>query len=362
MGAFRSRPTDTQQGAGFRSTNIPADVAAALFDVNDFEELDEQPAFHDTLASKRYIRSSATDDFERFLIEFTATLLTYIEAQIRRFNVIRVAVYLHPTYAKLEHTGAAPTAPITPVLRTKLVTVLSMQGAQQVVHGIMETLRMRHANFMREKSGLRLESLRIVDVEIARPKHLLTAGSSYTELPKFLSLKKAIVNVKNTDERCFGYAILSALHQATFHVCRPSHYDRFFAEHAELNQLTYPVETDQFERVEQRIGIPFNVFTFYDDQGQARYPLYISNLDSDAAIDLLFWNGHFAWIKSFTRFLGDQNTNGHIRYFCKRCFGRLTTHDALKNHQEFCTAVDGFRQIYTMPEENTKLKFYNVRH
>ena len=135
----------------------------------------------------------------------------------------------------------------------------------------MEALRMRHANFIREKSGLRLESLRTVDIEIARPRHLLTAGSSYTELPKFLSLKRAIVNVKNKDQRCFGYAILSALHQATTNVCQPSHYERFFAQHAELNQLTYPVEIDQFERIEQRTGISFNVFTFYDDQGQARY-------------------------------------------------------------------------------------------
>ena len=57
MGAFRSQPSVTQQGAGFRSTDIPADDAAALFDVNDFEAVDEQPAFRDTLTSKRYIRS-----------------------------------------------------------------------------------------------------------------------------------------------------------------------------------------------------------------------------------------------------------------------------------------------------------------
>ena len=200
MGEFRSQPSVTQQGAGFRSTDVPADVAAALFDVNNFEQVDEQPAFRDALASRRYIRTSPTDDFERFLLEFTPTLVTYIDAQIRRFNVIRGAVYLHPTYAKLEQACAAPLAPITPVLRTKLVTVLRLQGVQQTVHGIMETLRMRHANFMREKSGLRLESLRIADVEIARPRHLLTAGSSYAELPKFLLVKKAIVNVRNADE------------------------------------------------------------------------------------------------------------------------------------------------------------------
>ena len=74
MAAYLSQPSVTQQGAGFRSTDIPADEAAALFGVNDFEEVDEQIAFRNTLASKRYIRRSATDDFERFLVEFAPTL------------------------------------------------------------------------------------------------------------------------------------------------------------------------------------------------------------------------------------------------------------------------------------------------
>lgn len=37
------------------------------------------------------------------------------------------------------------------------------------------------------------------------------SGSSYIPLPKFLQSKKAIINVKNTDNQCFKYAILSAL-------------------------------------------------------------------------------------------------------------------------------------------------------
>jgi hypothetical protein len=31
---------------------------------------------------------------------------------------------------------------------------------------------------------------------------------SWKPLPKFIANKKAIINIKNTDNRCFGYAIL----------------------------------------------------------------------------------------------------------------------------------------------------------
>lgn len=34
-------------------------------------------------------------------------------------------------------------------------------------------------------------------------------GSSYLSLPKFIESKKAIINVKNKDNKCFMYSILS---------------------------------------------------------------------------------------------------------------------------------------------------------
>jgi hypothetical protein len=243
-----------------------------------------------------------------------------------------------------------------------LIAVLRKHAIPQFIHDALETLRSRHATLMRESSGLRLESIRMGDIQVTKVEHMAYAGRAYTELPEFLSKKKAIVNVHNNDNRCFGYALLSSLHPATDHVSRRNHYDPFFAVHPALRELEYPVEIDQFEHVEAQINIPFNVYTFYDDDGRARYPLYLSRENPDTAIDLLFWDGHYAWIKSFTRFLGDQNPNGHERFYCKCCFGRFTELTALTNHKKFCTAVDRCQQIYTMPKEGTKLKFINVRH
>ena len=43
-------------------------------------------------------------------------------------------------------------------------------------------------------------------------KNIPLNGSSYIDLPKEIKTKKAVINVKNKDDRCFEYAILSAQH------------------------------------------------------------------------------------------------------------------------------------------------------
>ena len=40
----------------------------------------------------------------------------------------------------------------------------------------------------------------------------LSGGSSFKPLPPFLKKKRAVVNVRNHNNRCFGYAVLSALY------------------------------------------------------------------------------------------------------------------------------------------------------
>ena len=67
-----------------------------------------------------------------------------------------------------------------------------------------------NAKFIREKSGLILAEIYALNLNIVQFNPL--DGSMWSPLPKFLANKKAIINVHNTDNRCFGYAIASALH------------------------------------------------------------------------------------------------------------------------------------------------------
>ena len=72
---------------------------------------------------------------------------------LERYHSIKVAVFARALYAKISNAGPAVAAPFSPVLRTKLMVVLREREIPQVMHSIVETLRSRHANFMREKSG-----------------------------------------------------------------------------------------------------------------------------------------------------------------------------------------------------------------
>ena len=66
------------------------------------------------------------------------------------------------------------------------------------------------------------------------------AGRAYVQVTPYLRNKHCIVNVKNNDDRCFGYAILSALHPAKDNAERVSNYNLYFEQH-HLHDLQYPI-------------------------------------------------------------------------------------------------------------------------
>jgi hypothetical protein len=359
-----SDASESQSGAGeFRDT-----TAALLPGDQRFLEVEANSSFQNLLFSRRFTRTQPCHDMDEFLLDLVELLQHKVLDAVDQHRNVRVSVCVHATYSKISTAtapDAATSAPIYGYLRSKQLTVLSRQVVLSVVQQIAAAVRAKHANFLRERSGLRLEVVRAVDFFCAKYDPFARAGRQFQELPKFLKAKKAIVNVNNRDNRCFGYALLSALHPVEsghLHPTRANQYDKFFRMHPALESLKFPVSLDQLEVVERTVRIPFNVYSFFDDEGRGRYPVYLSKEDSDATIDLLFWNGHYAWIKNFSRFLGDITKNEHQRFYCKRCLGHFCTPEALANHQLFCVSIDECQQVYTMPPEGAKLRFINTRY
>lgn len=353
---------DQTGGAPF--AQVPANFYVnQQVDPEAFAEVEVQSGFNKLLQYFRFERTTQTPctDMEVFLEDLRPVLARVFHSAVSQHSIVRVSVCAHVEYEKV----TKPDEPhVSGYLRTKLRVIFSDADVVHVVHSVIETIRSRHIHFMRDSSGLRLVDARRVDICIADYDPLKHVGYGYVELPDFLKKKHALINVKNTDNRCFGYALLSALHPAakSENASRPHTYDRYWKDHPKLEQLTYPVLLEHLEAVEKLIEIPFNVYTFFDDEGKGRKPVYQSKLAPDRALDLLFWDGHFAWIKHFSRFLGDTNKNEHSRFYCKRCFGHFSEQRLLENHHQFCKSVDDYKQIFTMPEKGTKLSFYNVRY
>ena len=135
---------------------------------------------------------------------------------------------------------------------------------------LIDTIRERHITFNRNLSGLVLDEISKSDLQLVEVIPL--AGLKFRELPHFLAQKQAIINVKNTDNRCFEYKILSAIQPRVKNPQRPFYYDRFCVKEG-LDQLLYPVTHGQIPTIEDKLKICINLFIYWDEEGKARTPI-----------------------------------------------------------------------------------------
>ena len=171
--------------------------------------------------------------------------------------------------------------------------------------------------------------------------HLMwSENSDFQELPLFILKKKAVVNVINNDQRSFGYSILSAKYyqvgERNKRIRRSITYDRLFnAEH--LNNLPYPVSIPDMEKYEESLNLNINVLTFSDEDGRVLTPIYISKKKfNQSSIDLLYWSGHFAWIRNRSRLLALLSKGKRHLHYCIRCFSHFNSERKLNIHEGLC--------------------------
>ena len=79
---------------------------------------------------------------------------------------------------------------------------------------LFERIKENNAKFIRELSGLVLSG--ILQLVIRGVRYIPLAGRCFRELPPYLKNKKAIINIQNTDDRCFGYSLLYFLDRPNF--------------------------------------------------------------------------------------------------------------------------------------------------
>ena len=164
-------------------------------------------------------------------------------------------------------------------------------------------------------------------------------GGDYIDLPTTIQTKKAVINIKNKDNRSFEYAILSTQHNNEIkanHV-RPSKYKAHLGK-LNFTGIEFPVslkDIDKFEK--QNPGIGINVFGYDKDV----HVLRLNKTDPQNAIDLMFDTNeekqHYCWIKNFVRLVKSQVVKHHDAiYFCKRCLKHFYTTERLNNHLPIC--------------------------
>ena len=198
-------------------------------------------------------------------------------------------------------------------------------------------------------------------LEIHTVEYNPTKGSSYIPLPDWISNKKAIVNIKNKDEKCFLWCILRYLHPRDRDEERLTDLKNY-ENSLNTKGITFPMKLKDISKFEKlNPGLPgINVFSV--NESDNFYPLKMVEKDCVNTIDLFLYEkdgvSHYSLIKNFTRLIKSQKTKSKEKIFiCKKCFTHYTKEELLQKHILYCSNNETVS--VKMPKPNTILHFKN---
>ena len=214
-----------------------------------------------------------------------------------------------------------------------------------------------------QDNGSGYEFKEVKKLEIYSVDYKPIKGSSYIPLPDWLMRKKAIVSIRNKDNKCFIWSVLRYLHPREKNDSRLSDLKEY---EFSLNTkgITFPIKVKDITKFENlNPDLPgINVFSV-DEKNI--YPLREVKKDCKNTIDLFLYEKdgkfHYSLIKNFSRLVRSQltkRTNDPI-HICKRCFCYFTKEELLDNHIKYC--LNNKSSIFKMPESNKFLHFKNYQ-
>ena len=197
-------------------------------------------------------------------------------------------------------------------------------------------------------------------------------GSSYIPLDPYIANKKAIINMKNEDDKCFMWCVLRALYPKDKNAERIDKDLKSKQDIINMNGIHYPVSLNGIKRFEDlNPNISISVLGYNKEEGGV-LPLQISKhtgCEYDIVLLLLKEavtgeNGeikektHYTLVKNKSALITSQiNSHEHKRHLCLNCFNSFNTLESLNKHKEYCYKNKCVKT--NMPPKNTYLKFKN---
>ena len=191
-------------------------------------------------------------------------------------------------------------------------------------------------------------------------------ASSYIDIPPELKNKKALINMKNEDNKCFLWSVLRGLNPKDEH---PERIDKDLkSKENTLNMegIEYPVSLKDIKRFEkQNLEISVSVLGYSKDE--KIYPLRISKKENKRKNNIVLLlikdgdNSHYCIAKNLSALLSSQvNKHKSKLYFCLNCLNGFDTMEKLEKHKEYCDEEESIK--INMPKPDTYIKFKNYIH
>ena len=214
------------------------------------------------------------------------------------------------------------------------------------------------AKFMAMGSDVRFHSIMELELHTVSYKPLI--GATYVPLPKELVNKNAIINIPNTDNKCFLWCVLRALNPKEIHPERVDEELKGKIHTLNTKGIEYPVslkDIKKFEKQNPNVSITVMGYT----NGKGVYPLRNSdNTDREHNIVLLLIEQdgvkHYCLVKNLSRLMGSQvSKQKEKNHICLRCLNPFPCEESLIKHREYCDKKEAVK--IEMPKNGTMLDF-----
>lgn len=163
-------------------------------------------------------------------------------------------------------------------------------------------------------SGWVLNRLIHLDVHVFEFSPL--RATSYVPLAKELQHNRGIINIKNTDEKCFLWSVIAKLYgdPNDHDPNRVSHYKKYETQF-NLQGTSFPMPLFDIPKFERHNDVSISVYGCQngkDDQEGFVYPLKVSKEVNARHVDLLLNDdsNHYCYVKDFAKLVGSQYSSG----------------------------------------------------
>ena len=98
------------------------------------------------------------------------------------------------------------------------------------------------------------------------------------------SSRKELINIKNKDKKCFLWCHVRHINPSKEHQERIKKTDKKIAEKLDYDDIEFPVQEKDFNKIEVKNNICINVFGY---ENGLVFPIYVSDQKFEDSIDLL---------------------------------------------------------------------------
>ncbi len=281
-----------------------------------FVEDDKNITIVENAFKSRIISYRVTDEPNEYteVSDFTDAIknkiCSLLKTQIDLHNAIKVNLEVFAQYIKFDSKNGENISSIKS-FNTKNQIFNAGTDFNQIYDDFVVAIKAQSEEFQEKESGW--GAAKILFMEVNVNKYNPMRGSSYIPLPRKIMKKKAILNIENTDDKCFYWCIVAALNPHLKHPERPTELSKCNVS-LNLNNISFPLPLRDIPIFEKNNNISINVYGL--ENNVVVGPLYYTNFKRNVHINLLYledydsekdeMKSHYCLIKNLSRLVSSQ--------------------------------------------------------